>query len=160
MTKLYRPEGLRGDISVREMTEDESTEAMLKLLLGIRQENIRQSRMLYDHSRPIEEYAGVLDPQPAGDFDIMPSYSICSKIDNITASIPVGTTAATLFLGTERIIPLYAGTAATTQIIVNIRGFGALLTDNDRRFLRLAGTMTTGFFIMLSGYAQERYGNG
>lgn len=154
-----RPEGLRGDIKIAELSEDEHAEAQLKLLFGMRQELIRANRQLYNHANPFEEYYGILDPQPAGDFEIQPTFSMPSRIESAFASLPVGITSAILTLGTERKIPLYVGAATTTQTIVSLRDVGIEVTDNDRRILTLAGTMTSGFFIGLYGHAYERFGD-
>src|SRR5437879_13855301 len=99
-----RPEGLRGDIKVTEMTGDESEEAMLKLLFHIRQENIRQNRQLFDYSRPSDEFFCATDPQPAGQFIIQRDYDAEVKIEAITASLPVGITSAVLQIGRERVL--------------------------------------------------------
>lgn len=159
MTKIYRPEGLRGDIKVTEMTEAETEEAHLKLLFHIRQENIRQNRRLYDHSKPVDEYYDSPDPQPAGDFEIQPNYDGVVRIEGILVTVPVGATSAVLKLGRERTIPLYSGAAAAVQTIVNIQGIGMMLSENDRRVLTLAGTMTTGFHAHLNGFRFEFEGN-
>ena len=159
MVQGIRPQGLRGDIQVHEMTDEESEKTMLRLLFHIRQETIRQNRQLFDHSRPVDEFQGIPDPQPAGDFEIQPNYGITVRIEGILASLPVGVTSAVLTLGRERVIPLYSGAATTVQTLVNLQGLGIMLTENDRRVLTLAGTMTTGFFINLSGYAFEWSGN-
>ena len=159
MNQATRPQGLRGDIKVEELSETEHDETLLRLLFHIRQENIRQNRQLFNHSRPVDTYYTAVDPQPAGDYEIQPDYSSTVRIESITASLPVGITSAVLQLGRERIIPLYSGAATTTQILVNLQGLGIMLTDNDRRVLTLTGVSTTGFFITLAGWVFEWSGN-
>lgn len=153
------PEGLTGDIKVSEMTEAQSQETMLKLLFHIRQQNIRQNRQLFDHSRPTDEYFSSPDPQPAGDFTIQRDYDQTVRIESILASLPIGITSAVLKLGRERTIPLYSGVATTTQTLVNPQNLGMMLTENDERILTLTGTMTSGFFIALAGWRFEWSGN-
>lgn len=159
MSPITRPEGLRGDIKVTELTDAEHDEALLKLLFHQRQELIRANRQLFDHSKPVDTFYGSPDSQPAGDYEIQPDYSSTVRIESITASLPVGITSAVLQLGRERIIPLYNGGATTTQILVNLQGLGIMLTDNDRRVLTLSAGSTTGFFITLAGWAFEWSGN-
>lgn len=159
MNQTRLPEGLKGDIKVNELSETEHDETILRLLFHIRQQNIRQNRQLFDHSRPVDEYTGSPDPQPAGDYEIQPNYSSTVRVESILASLPVGITGAVLQLGRERLIPLYSGAATTTQVLVNLQGLGVMLTDNDRRVLTLTGASTTGFFIALSGWVFEWSGN-
>lgn len=160
MNQAVRPQGLRGDIQVLgEMTDAEYQETIAKLLFHIRQENIRQNRQLYDHSKPLDTYYTAVDPQPAGDYEIQPDYSSTVRVESITASLPIGMTSAVLQLGRERIIPLYVGGATTAQTLVNLQGLGIMLTDNDRRVLTLQGNMTSGFFITLAGFVFEWSGN-
>jgi hypothetical protein len=159
MGVISKPEGLRGDIHVTAMTEDESEQAMLRLLFHIRQENIRANRQLFDHSRPSDEYFNSPDPQPAGAFTIQRDYDGPVRIESILASIPVGTTSALLDIGRERRIPLYIGGATTVQTLVNFQNLGIMANENDERILTLAGTMTSGFFIALAGWRFEWSGN-
>lgn len=157
------PEGLTGKLKVSQMTEDEYSEAQLKLLFGIRQECIRQNRLLFDHSHPVDEYYCAPDAVNAGDFEIQPDYAMPVRIEGIFASLPIGTTKAVLSLGRERQIILYQGSGATpattAQTLISIPYGGTVLTDNDRRILTLTGSLTSGFFIQLTGHALERYGN-
>jgi hypothetical protein len=141
------------------MTDDDYQEAHLKLLMGIRQECIRTNRLVFDASRPVDEYLNVIDPQPAGDYEIQPDYAMPIRIGSIFASLPVGITKAVLQLGTERQIILYSGNATTVQTLVNLVGLGIIITDNDRRVLTLTGTSSTGFHIELAGHVLERYGS-
>lgn len=159
MSPINRPEGLRGDIKVLDLTDAEKEEAMLKLLFHMRQENIRQNRQLFDHSRPVDEYFTSVDAQPAGDFTIQRNYDQEVRIQSVIASLPIGVTSAVLKLGRERVIPLYSGGATTVQTIVNLQDLGMMLSENDERVLTLTGTMTSGFYIGLAGYRFEWSGN-
>lgn len=150
------PEGLKGPLRVAEMTDDDYQEAHLKLLLGIRQEMIRQNRQIHDESKPSDAYYNAPDPVPAGTYEIQPDYSCEVRLESIFASLPVGMTSALLELGRERQILLYSGGATTTQTLINLQDLGIIVSDNDRRLLTLAGTMTTGFHIELMGHALER----
>lgn len=159
MNAITRPQGLRGDIKVSELTDAEHDETLLKLLFHIRQENIRSNRQLFDHSRPVEEWFNAPDSQPAGEFEIQPNYAIPVRVDGAFFSLPVGMTSAVLNLGRERTITLYSGVATTTQLVLNMNDLGFMLTENDRRTLVLTGTMTTGFYAGLYGWAFEWAGN-
>ena len=150
-------EGLR-DIKVTELTHDDMQEAQLKMLVAIRQETIRQSRQLYNHSNPVDEYFSMPDAPTAGDFEIQPDFEIWENYNSILASLPVGMTSAVLQFGRERKIILYSGAATTVQTIININGVGIVANRSDRRVLTLTGTMTTGFHIELMGHALEREG--
>lgn len=148
-----------GEIPVKLLTDEEHNETLLKLLFHIRQENIRQSRQLFDHSRPVEEFFNAPDAVPAGEYEIQPNYSVPVRIDGAFFSLPVGITSAVLNLGRERTLPLYSGAATTAQTIVSIRDAGFMLTESDRRTLVLGGTPTTGFFAGLFGWCFEWAGN-
>lgn len=152
------PEGLKGPLRIAEMTDDDYQEAHLKLLMGIRQESIRQNQMLKNHSMPFDEFFNAPDPvlASAGPFEIQPDFATECRIESILVSLPVGITLALLELGRERQIILYSGAATTVQTLVNFRDLGIIVSENDRRLLTLAGVMTTGFHIELMGHALVR----
>lgn len=159
MSHITRPQGLTGDIDISKLTDDEHDETILKLLFHIRQQNIRANRQLFDHSRPVEEWFNAPDAVPADTYEIQPNYHMPVRIDGLFASLPIGMTSAVLNLGRERTVPLYSGAATTTQTLVSANNLGLMATENDRRTLVLAGTMTSGFYIGLYGWAFEWAGN-
>lgn len=142
--------------------EDEYRGAHLKLLYSIHQENLRQSRQLYNHAHPVDEYISGLNPPSStgttNELEIQRDYEIPVRIECIHAAVPVGVTEAHLKLG-QRIIPLYSGTATAVITQVLISPVGYILNPSDKRLFSWTGTPTSGFHVSLTGYAIERYGN-
>lgn len=139
------------------VSEDATDEAKLKLATAQLAELKRQSRMLYDHSNPVDEYETSTGQPANGIVTIMPNYEIAERIEAIIASLPVGTTSAVLQLG-DRFIVLYSGAATVLQTLVNLQDVGMILNRSDVRQLTIAGVLTTGFYIGLSGHTMESDG--
>lgn len=139
------------------VAEDETDAAKLKLMAAQVEELKRQSRKLYDHSNPVDEYESSLGVPASNMVEIQPSYEIAERIECIFASLPVGITAATLQLGDRQIV-LYNGAATVLQTIVTVQGTGMILNRNDVRRLTFTGAPTTGFYIGLTGHTMESDG--
>lgn len=121
------------------------------------QHNAYLKRLLansFNHARPVDEYItigeGTTDPNQG--LQINPDYTITEKYTAIAFSLPLGTTAATLQIGTDRIIPLYSGTAIATQSLQVIQGIGILADPNDKRMLFVTGATSEGY-LNLIGHA-------
>lgn len=130
-------------------------EYILRTLVDMRQESIRQSRMLYDHSKPVDEYEYNQTAFP-GPVIIQPQFGLTVRFHTIVFSLPIGITAATLQIG-RRFIPLLQVSAATTaQTIGSLQDVGIIAEGNDTRSLSFTGTPTSGYYIGLNGFRLER----
>lgn len=139
--------------------ECDTEQAKLQMLFAHRQELLRQSRKLYDYSHPVDEWVSDATPN-AGPIEIQPDYEIPERIEQITASLPIGITSATLQLGQRNIIlAAHGATATTSQTLVSLSYIGMILGRSDRRVLSFTGVPTTGFYIGLGGHCIEREGN-
>lgn len=136
------------------VSEDETAEAHFKMLAAQHLELQRQSRKLYDHSNPFDEFQSSSGAPAGGTITVNPDYEIPERVEAILASLPVGITYAELKLG-ERLIPLYSGAATIVQTLINLQGLGMILNRSDPRVLNFTGVPTTGFYIGLFGHTLE-----
>lgn len=132
----------------------------LHMLAALHQEAVRIGRRLYDRSMPVDEYAFSPDPNPVGvDITWQPDYEQEIRVESITASLPIGITAAVIQLGQRRIPLLGVGAATTAQTLVNVTNQGIIINRSDIRKVILTGTPTSGHYVALAGFLFERHGN-
>lgn len=130
-------------------------EQVLRSLYDMRQESIRQSRMLYDYSKPVDEYEWNLTAFP-GPITIQPQFGLTVRFHTIVFSLPAGITSAVLQIG-RRYIPLLVASAATTsQTVGTLQDVGIIAEGNDLRQLSFTGTPSSGYYIGLNGFRLER----
>lgn len=130
-------------------------EQVLRSLADMRQESIRQSRMLYDYSKPVDEYEWNLTGFP-GPVTIQPQFGLTVRFHSIVFSLPVGITAAVLQIGRRYIPLLQVGAATTAQTVGTLQDVGIIAEGNDLRQLVFTGTPTSGYYIGLNGFRLER----
>lgn len=145
------------DQEFKELFSRDDGAMLLKLMYAQHQELLRQSRKLFDYSHPVDEYQWGNVPAD-GEIIITPNWQIPERIENITVSLPVGITGATLRLG-DRQIPLYQGTATTAQTLVSLPNLGIVLEETSLRQLTFTGAATSPFYVALSGHCLERTSN-
>lgn len=121
------------------------------------QQLMRLSRIAFDHTHPVDQYQWSSGAPAINPVTIQPTYEMPERIDHITFSLPPGTTSALLQLG-DRVIPLYGGTALTTQLTSTLQVGGIVLNRSDLRTLTL-NPLAGPFYIGLAGFADEVWGN-
>lgn len=108
---------------------------------------------LYDFSRPVDEYVTIpAAAAPVNGIIIQPDYTVAEKYETILVSLPLGITSATLEIGTDRLIVLYAGAATTVQQIVALQGLQMIVDANDKRVLTYTGAATSTGWLELMGH--------
>lgn len=140
------------------LTEDEKYNFLVKQLLDIRLEAQRQSRMAFDYAHPVDEYEviGVNASTLDLGLPIRTQYDYDERYESITYSLPLGTTAATLQIGTDRTFQLYSGPAITVQQPIVLENQGIIASSGDERYLFITGAGTTNGYINLAGWAMNR----
>lgn len=142
--------------------ETTTGDALLSAMAHHALELDRQSRMLYDHSRPVDEYISTPGWPAGGYIEVTPTYEIHERIESILAVIPIGVTNAQLQLG-DRWLTLYQGVALTSSLMVNLHNLGIIIGRDDARYLQLTpgaqpGGATGGVHLELMGFADEIWG--
>lgn len=150
------------DYAAKVFTETTPGETLIAALAHHSVELVRQSRMLYDHSRPVDEYQSTPGWPANGLIEVTPTYEMPERIEAILAIIPVGVTLAQLQLG-DRWITLYQGAALTASLTVVLPHLGIVLSRDDARYLQLTpgvqpGGATGGVHLELMGFADETWG--
>ena len=143
------------------ISEDEYKEQMFKLALDTNQFLKRIREMAYDYKNPVDEWAVIgtnASALPNG-ITINTDYDQTVRYSAILYSLPLGTTSATLSIGTDRVIQLYSGTPLAVQQPVILPHLNMLAVANDKRNLTLAGALTTTGYISLMGHCFEREGD-
>lgn len=138
--------------------EGDPNEKMLRMLYAQHLEQQQQSAMLKDYSNPVDEYEYNTSAIGAASLpvNIQPAFSSPVRIESVTVVLPSGITAAQIQLG-KRVIPLLSAGAATTDVTVrNLVNLGIILVGSDDRFLTWTGAATSGYYVALSGYQNNR----
>lgn len=130
-------------------------EIVLRQLEELRREAKRQSNLLYNYSKPVDEYEYNTTPF-AGPVVIQAQYGLTEHIQNVVYSLPIGITAAVLQLGRRYIPLLQQGAATTVQTVNTLLNVNAILEGSDTRQLVFTGVPTSGYYIGLNGYRLER----
>lgn len=140
------------------LSEDEYKEQMFKMRLDEIQALKRISRMLYDHSNPVDEYVTIPALAQTNPLTIPPDYDRLEMYTSMLYCLPLGITAASLNIGTSRTIQLYNGAANATQDAVFLNGLTILAGPDEKRTLTLTGAATSQGYFGLMGHCYDREG--
>lgn len=157
-TKQDPPRVVPGNPHRRVLTADEQYDQMYKLHLERTLETQRISRMAFNYAHPVDEYEIVgtnASTLPLG-IPIRTQYDSDERYESILVSLPLGTTAAQLNIGTDRQIQLYNGAAITVQQPLILPHLGIVASSGDERYLVISGAGTTQGFISLMGWSLSR----
>lgn len=152
--------GRTSDIQVV-VSDDEYKQQMFKIALDTQQLMKRIREMAYDYKNPVDEWAVIgqnASSLPNG-ITINTDYDQTVRYSAILYSLPLGTTSATLSIGTDRKIQLYSGAGIAVQQPQILPHLNMLAVANDKRVLTIAGTLTTDGYISLMGHCFEREGD-
>lgn len=124
----------------------ETADHALKLMLAIQQELRRANRQLFDHSNPVDEFEII---GTSGTTTIKTDFDSTEIYTALLYCLPLGTTTASLQIGTNRVIPLYSGTALVVQQPVILPNLGIIADASDRRTLTVAGASNNGYVNLI-----------
>jgi hypothetical protein len=144
---------------MRELTPEEfKYNQLYHTMLAHLAESKRLSSMAFDHTHPVDEYEII--GQNAASLDlgitIRIQYDYDERYDCILYSLPLGTTSASLQIGTDRTLQLYNGAAIAVQQMQSLPHLGIVCSSGDERILTLTGTLTSNGFIEMTGWALSR----
>lgn len=135
------------------LSEHERWNQLFKLFMDIHTVLQKFARKSYDYECPVDEYEVIGVAQ--ANVNVRKDFQADVQYESILYSLPAGTTAATLVIGT-RSIPLYNGAAITVQQAQFLEGLVIQAAADDRNTLTIAGATTTQGYIGLMGHTIKK----